>query len=122
MAEQMQSLAACVVELHRSWGIDPEREQQVVSDPTPTETTVRLLMRRYPSLMRLLEQEAFVPVRLTVDAKGAPTSCVVQIAAVVQQFKDAVCDSFKNGFEPARDATGAAVPGLFTTIVAFTLD
>jgi hypothetical protein len=62
---------------------------------------------------------AFVPVRVMVNAAGRATQCVVQIEGIDEEFQDAVCDGLAHGYEPALDADGKPVASIYQTSVYY---
>ena len=62
---------------------------------------------------------AFVPVRVMVDAEGDVSDCVVQSEGIDEAFTDAVCDGLARGYEPALDAHGSPVASVFPTSVIY---
>ena len=62
---------------------------------------------------------AFVPVRLSIDAMGHPSNCVVQIQNLDAAFKQAVCQNLAGAFEPALDQDGKPVSVILSTGVIY---
>jgi hypothetical protein len=108
--------------LQSSWGLDPAQQNALTRLTVPKPSTVRRVQRRYPSSMVVSGTNAFVPVRVMVDAAGKATQCVVQSAGIDEAFRDAVCDGLAKGYEPARDAGGNPVASVFSTSVIYMLD
>lgn len=62
---------------------------------------------------------AYVPVRVMVDAKGEATACVVQVEEIGEAFKEAVCRGLARGYEPALDREGMPVASVYGTSVLY---
>lgn len=65
---------------------------------------------------------AYVPVRVTVDANGDVTECVVQLEQVMDEFKKAVCDGLTRGYDPALDSEGKPVASMSRTSVIYAVN
>jgi hypothetical protein len=77
------------------------------------------VQRDYPSTMLMTGTNAYVPVRVMVDAEGRTTDCVIQIEQVEEAFKDAICSNLARGYEPALDAKGRPVASVYRTSVFY---
>lgn len=119
MAAPLAALRACIDDMYKSWGIDPAQQKALSHEARPTNATVSSVKSDYPSEPLLNSLSAYVPVRLTIDATGKPTLCVVQVESVGQAFKTAVCSHLQGRYEPALDANGQPVTSLFHTSVFY---
>ena len=119
MTAPIAALETCIDDMYKSWGLDPAQTRALERPPVPISATVRNLQRRYPSDMILSGTNAYVPVRVMVDASGKPTGCAVQVQSVDAAFKEAVCAGMARGFEPALDSDGRPVAAMFQTAVLF---
>jgi hypothetical protein len=122
MAKPLEAVRSCLDNLQTSWGLDPAQQSTLTRLAVPKASTVRKVQRRYPSNMVLSGTNAFVPVRVMVDASGDVTACVVQSEGIDEAFTDAVCDGLARGYEPALDAQGSPVASVFRTSVIYTLN
>jgi hypothetical protein len=119
MDKPLAAMRTCVDDLLTSWGLDPARQKQLTRVALPKPSTVKKVQRRYPSRMLLSGTNAYVPVRVMVDAQGNATACVVQVESVQEEFKDAVCDGLKSRYDPALDATGNPVASVYHSAVIY---
>lgn len=119
MAAPMKALRDCVGDLHRSWGLDPVQEATLSRPAMLTDRTRRAFYRAFPSGMQRRGLNAFVPVRVAVDATGKAGECVVQLDNMHEDFRKAVCDRLSADFMPALDAAGKPVASYFTVTVSF---
>ncbi len=119
MAEPLVAMRACIADLYKSWGMDPEVENQLSRVAEPLPSTVKQVKARYPGGALLQGLSAFVPVRLLVDADGEATSCIVQAPEAGADFKRAVCDNLAGKFKPALDASGHPVASMYHTSVVY---
>jgi hypothetical protein len=121
MAEPLKAMRRCVDDLQASWGLDPNTQKSLRRRAVPTRSTVRRVQRRYPMDMVRQGNNAFVPVRLMIDAQGNPTACVVQSDAPDEPFKKATCEGLSRRYEPALDQAGRPVDSFFHTSVIYRL-
>jgi hypothetical protein len=119
MARPLAAMRDCVGDLHSSWGLDPAEHQGLTRLAIPKLSTVRRVQRNYPSNMLWSGTNAYVPVRVMVDATGEATACVVQIEEIGEAFKEAVCRGLARGYEPALDREGMPVASVYSTSVFY---
>jgi hypothetical protein len=119
MEQPLAALRACVDDLHKSWGIDPELQKSLSRTAEPLPSTVKRVQREYPAAPMVKGVSAVVPVRLLIDATGRARSCVVQITSVDEPFKEAVCENLAADFEPALDPHGMPVESMYNTSVFY---
>lgn len=122
MGKPLEALRTCMDNLESSWGLDPTVQGNLSRNAVPKPSTVRRVQRRYPAAMAQRGMNAFVPVRVMVDASGDVTDCVVQSEGIDEEFTDAVCDGLARGYEPALDAGGKPVASVYPTSVIYMLD
>jgi hypothetical protein len=117
MAKPLAALRVCIDDLVKTWGVDPAAQKALSRPAKPVRSTIRRL--QYPS--RALENgiNAYVPVRLLIDATGNAETCTVQANLVDPQFKKNVCDGLAGKFEPALDANGKPIASMYSTSVYF---
>jgi hypothetical protein len=121
MARPLEALRACMTNLQSVWGLDPAEQDTLSRNAVPKPSTVRRVQRYYPSAMASRGLNAFVPVRVMVDAQGKVTECVVQSEGIDEVFADAVCGGLARGYEPALDAGGRPVASVYPTSVFYIL-
>jgi len=121
MAKPLAALRSCVDDLYKSWGADPAQQSTLSREPSPTEATLRAITGEYPHRALINGTNAYVPVRLMVDAAGRANSCVVQAEGIDKDFMTAVCDHLQGKFDPALDAEGKPVASIFHTYVIYLL-
>lgn len=122
MAQPLAAVRSCLDNLETAWGLDPAQQASLTRLAVPKVSTVRRVQSRYPARMVRAGTNAFVPVRLMIDAKGKPSDCVVQAEVIDEEFKDAVCDGLAKGYEPALDAQGNPVASVYHTSVIYMLN
>ena len=122
MGKPLEALRACMDNLVKLWGLDPAVQNALSRNAVAKPSTVRRLQREYPSDMAAAGMNAFVPVRVMVDAAGSVKECVVQSGGIENSFADAVCDGLARGYEPALDADGNPVASVFPTSVVYTME
>lgn len=122
MGRPLAAMRECLQNLQTSWGLDPSVQNSLTRLAVPKLSTVRRVQRDYPSNMVRSGTNAYVPVRVMVDAEGQTTACVVQIAEIDTAFKEAVCRNLARGYEPALDAEGRPVASMFRTFVFYLLN
>ncbi|HTN15036.1 MAG TPA: energy transducer TonB [Sphingomonadaceae bacterium] len=121
MAKPLAALRTCVDDLYRSWGLDPVLQRSRTKSPIPDLKSIKKALSYYPPKMVRNGISAYLSVRIMVDAQGQASSCVVQNETVDNAFKSAVCDSLAGRFEPALDADGKPMAGIYHTNVIFML-
>jgi hypothetical protein len=119
MAKPLEALRACMDNLVSVWGLDPAVQNSLARLAVPKPSTIRRVQRRYPTPRQSAGVNAFVPVRVMLDAAGEVTACVVQSEGIDEAFTDAVCDGLARGYEPARDAAGRPVASVYSTSVFY---
>ncbi|WP_156313431.1 hypothetical protein [Erythrobacter sp. SG61-1L] len=122
MSQPLNDLRLCVDGLIKSWGRDPSVQRELTRRPIPDPSSVDKLQKSYPPEMLKQLRNAFVPVRIMVDADGTATDCVIQRYTVDESFKGAICDNLVSQFQPALDADGKPVPSVFLTSVIFSIN
>ena len=112
MAKPLGGMRDCVDNMIRSWGIDPEVQQNLSVEAEPINNPGTWLNSGdYPKKMLIEGQNALIRFRLIVGEDGTVTSCAVQSAAGPSDFRDWTCDLIKSRakFRPALDAAGKPV-------------
>ena len=86
-------------------------------------TTGLIQPNDYPVASMRAEEEGPVVITVTVTASGAPSACRVVASSGFAGLDAATCPLVmqRARFEPARDAAGRAVPGEYTTRIAWLL-
>jgi hypothetical protein len=119
MAAPLAAMRTCIDDMYKSWDMDPAQQRALSKWARPKRGTIRKVQADYPLGALMTGTSAFVPVRLTIDATGATSACVVQADNVDKAFKAAVCDHLQSQFEPALDADGKPVPSIYHTSVIY---
>jgi hypothetical protein len=119
MAKPLAAMRACVDDMFTTWGGDLAVQKTLTRAARPINRTVWKVQGDYPEEMQLTGTSAYVPVRLSIDAQGNPSGCVVQAEMVEQAFKDAVCANLAHPFEPALDKEGKPVASIVNTSVLY---
>ena len=119
----MSVMRDCLDGLVTYWGFDPEQQRNLSEPVKPRgiEEWARELQRRYPGTQLRKGAQAYVRVRMNVDAAGGPTACAVQSDFNDTTFNTLACNLLMEHarFEPARDAQGNAVASFWTTAIRY---
>jgi len=119
MAKPLEAMQACIADLYKSWGMDPQVERSLSRLAEPLPSTLKHVERNYPDEALMRGLNAIVPVRLLIDANGEAKTCVVQSPEAPAEFKQAVCDNLSGKFAPALDAAGKPVASMYNTTVQY---
>src|SRR5690606_20231042 len=119
LAGPLYALRSCVDDLHRSWGIDPERQRTLTRPPIPDPEALERVSRFYPEEMLRKGMGAFMPMRAKIAADGSIVDCVVQEADKDDAFERAACELLENTFKPALDEHSDPVEAMFHTVLIF---
>lgn len=125
MHKPMQVMRQCVEGMVTRWGIDLAalRTQSRPATPIALAEWAREIQRTYPRAMLRQGQTAEIGIRIVVGPDGRPTSCHAEVKVYDPAFEQASCRAVMNlaRFEPALDAGGKPMTGLFTTRVVYTI-
>lgn len=121
MAAPLKAINACVDDLVKSWGVDPQRVvtmSRVAEPVSPPQTW--LSTQDYPEDMWRAHQGGIVPVRLVIDELGAVQDCLVTVEQR-GSFEEAVCKAISKRahFRPAIDADGKPMRSYWARVVVF---
>jgi hypothetical protein len=119
MAKPIEAMRACIDDLYKSWGMDPQAQRSLSRLAQPLPSTLKHVQKNYPDAALMRGVNAIVPVRLLIDANGAAKTCVVQSPDAPAEFKQAVCDNLSGKFAPALDAAGEPVASMYNTTVQY---
>jgi hypothetical protein len=119
MAAPLAAMRACVDDLYKSWGVDPSQQKALSRLPEPTGSTLNHITTDYPPSAVFSGANAYVPVRITVDADGKTSACVIQVDGVDKAFTDAVCQHLRGAFKPALDADAKPVQSIYHNSVLY---
>lgn len=122
MAQPLAVLRECLAELHNHWGLDPAQQKLLARYPVPSIGAVRGIMANYPEVMASEGVNAYIPVRVMVDATGTPSGCHAQLPGVESDFVTKICGGLNRGFEPALDQAGNALASFYQVHVLYTMD
>ena len=79
-------------------------------------------MANYPEIMASEAVNAYIPVRVMVDAGGQPSHCGPQLPNVEGDFTTEICGGLMKRFEPALDRAGNPVASFYQVHVLYTMD
>lgn len=112
-----EAMNACMADLLMDWGVDPQHERGRTSGPVPTnyEVLATRIQRRYPSSAVDAGKQAMIAARVMVDANGQVTDCAIIDLTEAEKFGVGVCRQITTTarFDPATDASGAAMPSYY---------
>ncbi len=119
LSAPLRAMRSCVDNLYMAWGYNPAVQKTLSRYARPTDTTVRRIQGRYPSNMLRTGSNSVVPVRVSVDAEGNGSNCVILSDVVDEAFRQAVCQGLSAKFEPALDSSGSPIASLYLTTVYY---
>ncbi len=121
MAEPVAQLDACAGDLPQKWGLDPAVQQSLQRPALPIAQETWLSPGSYPWSFLRISQSLIVNLRMTVDASGMPTECVVQAPKTQSGAEALTCREIMKTarFEPALDSAGDPVPSYFATTIFY---
>lgn len=109
-------LRKCTADIVNSWGLDAAAQAKLSTGPQPKISPGAWFKNDdYPERMLGARKQALLIFRLMVDANGRPTACEVHRSFSEKEFDDLTCHRLmqRARFEPARDASGAAVASYY---------
>lgn len=116
MGQPMASMRACLTDLVRHWGYDPEVQSKLLRRPAPLSSPGTWLSSNdYPK--DSLRQSGLVRFRLDISETGQVTSCVILQRTNPDSFADLTCKLIirRGKFAPALDAEGKPVKAYFAS-------
>lgn len=122
MAKPFAALAACVDDMVRSWGLDPEKHKLFTRFATPKNNPAFWMSSSdYPVKMLNEGQPGLVEFRLIVDEAGRATGCKIQMTTRDKEFDDVVCAALTRNakFIPALDERGQPTKSYYQNGVRF---
>jgi hypothetical protein len=96
MTEPLAQLEACAQDLPRNWGLDPAVQQSLQRPAVPLAQGSWLGPGSYPWSFLRISQSLIVNLRMTVDASGMPTECVVQAPKTQSGAEALTCREIMN--------------------------
>lgn len=122
ISQPLARMDACLDDLVRSWGFDPNTVRTQSRAPEPaTLPTSWIRPSDYPQLGLTRGQSAVIRFRLNVTDEGKVESCSLLQPGNPQYFEKAVCTSMKKKarFAPALDKEGNPIRSFWSTAVVF---
>lgn len=120
MGAPMASMRACVDDLIRSWGYDPDAISALSAKPVPIGSPANWITDQdYPKLGLVRGHSGVIRFRLDIDAKGQVRKCAILEQLAAPEFRDATCSNISRRakFKPALDASGKPTNGYYTSSV-----
>lgn len=111
MVEPVKALQACVMDLVKSWGLDPQTLMTMVKPPQPVKPpNLWLNSADYPADMLRTRQMGDVVLRLIVNTQGEVEACHFEVTPP-GAFELAACQGIRKRvrFKPALDSKGQAL-------------
>lgn len=107
LAPAMEVMQNCAQDLLRTWGLEPERHQNLSKGAFPTQGG--LISNRtipFDQFSRLTGN--YNQVRIMIDAQGSATSCHIHFPTLEANVNERICDQVMENasFQPALDADG----------------
>lgn len=122
MHQPMEALRVCMDELLTHWGIDAEAHKALTRKATPRNLSrlARDVQRFYPNSGLRQEQDAWIQIRLGVDAEGKVSACHLQAPVMNEDFKASACKGLSVArFKPALDASGNPIASYWGTKIYY---
>lgn len=122
MDRPLLAMDTCMTALVKSWGFDAARLARYRSGPAIKGRPGNWVTDQdYPKDMQRGGFSGLVQFRLTVDASGKPSACVIQRQTKPEGFAALTCKLLmeRARFEPALDEDGKPAPGYFISSVRF---
>lgn len=122
LSKPLEAMSACMDDLMRSWGFDPEVQRSLASSPEPKSEPGRWIKPKdYPAGALKKKLSGSVRLRLDIDEGGEVTDCIIQQSFSDPAFRLSVCNLIKKraSFQPAIDAGGQPVKSFWGTAVVF---
>jgi Gram-negative bacterial TonB protein C-terminal len=122
MGKPMAALQTCMDELVTHWGVDVKRHAELTRRAVPLISSGKWLSASdYPMGLLNKGQPGIVNFRLSIDDKGVPSACHIQITLRERGFDDAVCKALirKARFKPALDADKLPIASYYLSTVRF---
>lgn len=115
MSAALDQLQTCQFALAEQWGWARAQLDAIVQPPTPRDRDLVIARMNIPPAVALNRRSMIAQLRVDVDAEGQGSNCVIQSPSLEGRAQRDLCRPFlaERQFEPARDAQGNAVPGLF---------
>lgn len=111
----LTALGDCEKKLLVSWGVDPEVIALINTPATLKSNPMSLFsVNDYPSSAMSRREQGISAVRLVVGIDGRPRNCGVVESSGSKALDAKTCDIYltRSRYEPARTATGEAVPSI----------
>ncbi|MFA6218860.1 MAG: energy transducer TonB [Erythrobacter sp.] len=128
LAAPIAAMNACMEDLVKYWGFDPDEQRRVASPPQILNfpSVVRGIQEEYPAAALSGGLQADFHLRLTVGADGSVENCALINQTIAKGFdtnKDP-CSIFvrRAKIEPAHDISGNAVRTFYTTRIHYVIN
>lgn len=124
MGAAMREMRKCTTDLVKEWGLQPEEQERLASQPAPRSNPgTWLTSSDYPRDSLARGEQAIIRFRMMIDSTGVPTACAVQSAITKGDFAEITCNQLKRRarFEPARNAEGQPVASFFVGKVVWVM-
>lgn len=113
----LAALARCESGILKHWGLDPQIIARAVTKAEPRTSPANWTsFTDYPMGALRRGEQGRTTFRLDIDAKGKVQACVIITSSGSTELDDTVCNLMRGRarFKPARDASGVAVPSIWT--------
>jgi hypothetical protein len=105
------------------WGLDVEQHRGARRLPRwiNDEEVERKIVKRYPAAALIASQGGITRMRVIVDERGMPESCVIEKSTTADSLKSPACQIMMKDarFEPAVDAGGKPMRSFFATTLTY---
>lgn len=125
MAQAFKVMNDCTASLVKEWGLDPERLRTAQNRPRwlNRDALVQRIVATYPGGALLSGEQGIMRMRVMVNAQGTVDSCTIIKATNTSALESPACEVMKQAkFDPARDATGAAMPSYYATSITYQIN
>lgn len=124
MKEPFAALNSCTDDLLVQWGLDPAAHRSHVPPKWTNESAVvQRIIAVYPSAARRTGEQAIFRMRVTVEADGSVSDCLMEESTVTKRLESPACKEMQRAvFDPARDAQGQPMRSFFATTVTYVIN
>ncbi len=123
LAKPLAALNTCSEDLVRAWGFDPEKQKRRDKGPTWTNAmyVTKQIQQKYPSRAVRVGEQGIFRMRVTVDADGTVSECVLLGSTKQDRLKSPACGIMRRSadFEPAVDQQGEPMRSYYNGTIVY---
>lgn len=123
LSKPMAALNTCSEDLVRAWGFDPEKQKKRAKGPVwkNVMNISKRIQQKYPTDAVRAGEQGIFKMRVTVDANGKVSNCVLLDATEQNKLKSPACKIVMRyaKFEPALDTEGEPMQSYYNTSITY---